>query len=177
MPEEIARLDVNFSEYFKQLDKKRKAPSKEINVVEEPQVEKKEDDDMGILDRRLRIPLPKSKFIVTLKTPTLALEENIISANTYINTKQYKVLNDSAIIHSFENVDAQGNTAFCNSRTEILYLYENLPETDKELIIKDYNDKLGKYAIKLVHNWRCECGHSNPMEVDMLTLFFRRINQ
>lgn len=193
MPEHLARMEPRFKEYFEKLDKEREAAKKgntkknkntaqqqeleELKIMEDLPVDNIEyNNNMSILNRKIRFKLPISNITVTYHAPTLEFEEDILQNLKYLDRQQVNLVQESMIISSIEQEEPDHSIIAVTNRNDILEIYNNIHINDRQALIKDYHENFGKYSLALRYNWHCNsCQQENLAELNISALFFRAV--
>lgn len=152
---------------------------KETKTIPNPKVESDEPkEELDILKRRISITLPISKVVAIIRQPTIYDEEDLLSSLSFSTKKQNELVGETMIIDRFEEYKKGDKVAtnIITNREDILWGYESLPPRDKTKMFDEYNEKFGKYSIKLNTGFECrKCGYENDLDLNISVQFFRLV--
>lgn len=203
MPEDLARIDDLYKEFFRIYDKmndtssnkmspsnkmkSKKLPKpkqiKTLEDLEQDMKEKKEKNNSeleDILTRRIELRMPITDNVyVYLKQPVLFDEIDPIKKSPLINSDQLELITDCLSIDSIKEVSDNGEIRIINDYEEIIEIFvHDLVAGDRTAIINKVEEEFAPYKCDLVTTWKCEkCNFENPVRMDIVTLFFRSIQE
>jgi len=141
------------------------------------------DDDLT--KKIVKVPLEIVNTVTAyIKEPTLKDEYEIAKKfGPSMTDENTNIFNDSMIIAKFvENIAATGNDESANQkveyveRTDIIEAFSSLPPKDRRIIMEAYKENFEKYCVELKMGVECpKCGHSEIVNIDLVTQFFREI--
>lgn len=198
MPEEIARTEEEYKEYFTILDKMKEnglSPSNvdnektekivtvkvnTSNVDEQTTISEKDTTDFTPIGNKvIRLELPLSKgLVVYIKEPVLIDEQSVNENLAFTSSNQLNLAYDTLSIKKIEEYE-EGNpipVQIVDDRIDIVEAYQLLPILDRNEIVNTYTKEFGQYEVGLKANWVCRsCNENNQLNLDILQQFFRAI--
>ncbi len=132
----------------------------------------------NILEEESAVKLPITTNVTAIICqPTLAMEENILRSFAGSAEFSSDIVSETLFIKRFEeDIEEQVNPTIYDNRRDIIEAFGSLPAKDKRKLLKEYQDKFGKYGCSLKMRVYCpHCGEQEVVDIDLVDNFFRAL--